>query len=248
MKVMYLPKFLHNYSLSRVALLLFMLVLFAVGAVPSYFSGKWAWVSPPNLVNLNQLRELTKTGLNLSEWETSEPQMVKIGGRNWVQQNIQEGDRFVAGLLLLNQTGSMHQPQVEWMDIDGFWRWKKDSERSLTFEVNPESTPNPDESVEVKARFFRGWTTDQTYAIAQWYSWPTGGNPAPFSWFWRDRLAQLQGNRLPWVAVTAIIPIEPFGEIESVRPLVESLSQNIQSALIEGPFNPLTTRAIPGDS
>lgn len=245
---MYLPKFLHNYSLSRVALLLFMLVLFAVGAVPSYFSGKWAWVSPPNLVNLNQLRELTKTGLNLSEWETSEPQMVKIGGRNWVQQNIQEGDRFVAGLLLLNQTGPMHQPQVEWMDIDGFWRWKTDSARSLTFEVNPESTPTPDESVEVKARFFRGWTPAQTYAIAQWYSWPTGGNPAPFSWFWRDRLAQLQGNRLPWVAVTAIIPIEPFGEIESVRPLVESLSQNIQSALIEGPFNPLTTRAIPGDS
>lgn len=245
---MYLPKFLHNYSLSRVALLLFMLVLFAVGAVPSYFSGKWAWVSPPNLVNLNQLRELTKTGLNLSGWETSEPQIVKIGGRNWVQQNIQEGDRFVAGLLLLNQTGPMHQPQVEWMDIDGFWRWKTDSERALTFEVNPESTPNPDESVEVKARFFRGWTTAQTYAIAQWYSWPTGGNPAPFSWFWRDRLAQLQGNRLPWVAVTVIIPIEPFGEIESVRPLVESLSQNIQSALIEGPFNPLTTRAIPGDS
>ncbi|HEY9837409.1 MAG TPA: cyanoexosortase B system-associated protein, partial [Vampirovibrionales bacterium] len=104
MKVMYLPKFLQNYSLARVALLLFMLVLFAVGAVPSYFSGKWAWVSPPNLVNLNEIRELTKTGLTLSGWETSAPQIVKIGGRNWVQQNIQEGDRFVGGLLLLNQT------------------------------------------------------------------------------------------------------------------------------------------------
>lgn len=235
---MYLPKFLHNYSLARVALLLFMLVLFAVGAVPSYFSGKWAWVSPPNLVNLNELKELTKTGLTLNGWETSAPQIVKIGGRNWVQQNIEEGDRFVGGLLLLPQTGPMHQPQVEWMDINGFWRWKSDSERSLTFEVNPESTPNPDEPVQVKARFFRGWTTAQTYALAQWYSSPTGGNPAPWSWFWRDRLAQLQGNRLPWVAVNVIIPIEPFGDIESVRPLVESLSQTIQNALIEGPFTP----------
>ncbi len=240
MKVMYLPKFLQNYSLARVALLLFMLVLFAVGAVPSYFSGKWAWVSPPNLVNLNEIRELTKTGLTLSGWETSAPQIVKIGGRNWVQQNIQEGDRFVGGLLLLNQTGPMHQPQVEWMDIDGFWRWKTDSERSLTFEVNPESSPNGDQGVQVKARLLRGWTTAQTYAIAQWYGWPTGGNPAPFSWFWRDRLAQLQGNRLPWVAVNIIIPIEPFGDIESVRPLIESLSQTIQQALIEGPFTPWT--------
>jgi cyanoexosortase B-associated protein len=243
---MYLPKFLQNYPLARVSLLLFMLVLFAVGAVPSYLSGKWAWVSPPNVVNLQGLRELTITGLSLRGWETTPPQQLRLGGRNWVQQNIQEGDRTIGALLLLNQSGPMHQPQVEWMDINGYWRWKTDSGRSLTFEVNPESTPpgatpqKGDSSVQVKARLFRGWTTSQTYAIAQWYAWPSGGNPAPSSWFWRDRLAQLQGNRLPWVAVSVIIPIEPLGDIELARPLIESLSQTVQGALMEGPFSPQT--------
>ncbi len=242
-KVMYLPKFLQNYPLARIALLLFMLVLFAVGAVPSYLNGKWAWVSPPNLINLKPLKELTTTGLKLSGWETTAPRTLRIAGRNWVQQDIQEGDRPIASLLLLNQSGPMHQPQVEWMDMDGYWRWKTDFERSLTFQVSPESTPTPaeitptsDQTVQVKARLFRGWTITQTYAIAQWYAWPTGGNPAPSSWFWRDRLAQLQGNRLAWVAVNVILPIEPLGDLESVRPLVESLSQNIQRALIQGPF------------
>jgi cyanoexosortase B-associated protein len=108
--------------------------------------------------------------------------------------------------------------------------WKTDSRRSLHFNV-PAAQPGSPE-VRVEARFFRGRTQTQTYALVEWYARSDGGHPNASQWFWLDRRAQLQGQRVPWVAVAILIPIEPLGDIEKVQPLAESLGQKVQAELI----------------
>ncbi|NEQ22843.1 MAG: cyanoexosortase B system-associated protein [Microcoleus sp. SIO2G3] len=224
----------------RFAVLIFLLVLVVVGAVPGYWTGNWSWATLPQVTNINQIRELRQTGLELPGWRTVGQKTVMIGGHQWSVQQIQQGKSKPIGLLLLPQSDHNSQPQVEWMDIDGLVKWKTDSYTKLQFEVEkslPDKSTGTTKptipSAKVEARFFRAWTQRRTVAVLQWYAWSGGGNPAPSRWFFADQLAQLRRNRVPWVAVCLQIPIEPLGDIEASRPLAESLGKIVQFALMQ---------------
>ncbi len=219
-------------SLPKLFLLIFLLVLIGWGAVPSYLKGSWAWQNPPLVPHLKELKELKTKGLTIDGWQTSSQEVKEVSGHKWFYQNLQNSKNNQAVLLLLPQVGIKEQPQVEWVDIKGFWRWKTDYHRSVQFKVeSPDRSARP---IAVKANYFQAWNPKQTYAVLQWYAFPNGGNPYPNHWFWADQIAQWQGRRVPWVAVNIQIPIEPLGDIQKVWPLAESLGQSVQSALMAG--------------
>ncbi|NJK39325.1 MAG: cyanoexosortase B system-associated protein [Oscillatoriales cyanobacterium SM2_3_0] len=84
--------------------------------------------------------------------------------------------------------------------------------------------------------FYQKQRLKQTYAVLEWYAWPSGGSPAPSHWFIADRKAQLSGNRAPWVAVGVLIPIKPLGNIEEAQSLAQSLGEEVQTALMAQAF------------
>lgn len=244
--LMPLRKVLQQYPpLPQVLLLLFGLVLVGVGAMPNYISGKWPWMAPPDLKTLKELKELQKSGVTLPGWNTLRDGPMPTGGHTWWRQDLKKEDGSTqAMLLLLAQTGPMKQPQVEWMDINGYWRWTVDSMRKSRFivetgEIQGDETGKKGDasfSARVEARFFRGWTGKQTYAVLQWYAFPDGGHSVPSRWFASDRISQLQGDRVPWVAASIIMPMEPLGDLEKMRPEAESLAKSVQAALMAGPL------------
>lgn len=149
-------------------------------------------------------------------------------------------------VMLRPQVWHREQPQVEWMDINGAQQWTADHRQSIflnTDEIESsssslggsesEGSESGDRAVPFRARYFRGWSRQQTYAVVQWYAWTTGGSPAISSWFWADQWQQWRDRqRMPWVAVTILIPIEPLGNIETARTIAKSLSQTLQAQLI----------------
>ncbi|MBO9999354.1 MAG: cyanoexosortase B system-associated protein [Cyanobacteria bacterium SID2] len=240
-----LPKILRRSSPFAVAAVVFLLLVLLVGAVPNYLSGQLPAREPPQ-VNLQGLKNLEETGLSLSGWTTVDLMTVNLGSGQWVMQTLMWDDPASpaekpgrATVLLHAQqgaTGTRSQPQMEWTDVRGLGNaqgdWNEDSHQRLQFEVETEDN----RTAEVSARFFRGWTPQQTYAIVQWYAWDTGGHPNLTNWFWVDRSARLAGERKPWVAVCLIAPIEPLGDIKNAQPLLESLSSRVQLALMEDGF------------
>lgn len=225
MKSPMLPQLLQRTLVFRVILAGFLILLIGLGTVPGYLTGYWPWAQPPKVANLKQLKNLREIGLTLPGWKTLNQDVQTIGGHKWSVQTIQRDDQTQALLMLRPPNDHKEQPEVEWMDINGAQQWETDSYRRLSFKGS-----NPEANVE--ARFFRAWTQQQTYAVMQWYAWPRGGNPAPSRWFWADQVAQLQRSRMPWVAVSLFIPIEPLGEIETVQSLALSLGQTIQNSLM----------------
>ncbi|MGB3495526.1 MAG: cyanoexosortase B system-associated protein [Elainellaceae cyanobacterium] len=164
-------------------------------------------------------------------------------------------------VMLRPQVWHREQPQVEWMDINGAQQWtvdhrqriflntegaessSSDSEllnsESLNLELSNSKPLNSglldlgDRSVSFTARYFRGWSRQQTSAVVQWYAWTTGGSPSINPWFWADQWQQLRDRqRMPWVAVTVLIPIKPLGNIDTARTTAKSLSQTLQAQLI----------------
>lgn len=223
--------------LTSAILIGFLAILVAIAALPGYLNLKWRWMEPPPVITLRQLQGLRQTGLTLPGWESVNQQEIPIGGHNWSIQSLQRGEQ-TAFLLLLPQNGPLDQPQVAWVDINGFQQqqsrqWRTDSRQIKPF--NLAATPEHPEA-NVKARYLRGWNQSQTYAILQWYAWPGGGHPAPSEWFWVDRMAQTRRDRAPWIAVCVLIPIEPLGDIEQVWPVAQSLGETIQSTLMAGPL------------
>lgn len=251
---MFRLKLPHCKQRSKSIILLCLLVLLALRALPSYATGQWPWTNVPQVATLKQLQSLHQTGVGLPGWRMLQRQTLKVGGHQWLAQAVhQEGaDTAAQGnaiLLLLPQKSQTEQPQVEWTDINGFEQWQVDSQgyRSFTAHVLAPKrfqTAKPD-AVQVRARFFRGWTQQQTYAVLQWYAWPQGGHPAPSRWFWRDQLTRWRSSlyspkgvhRTPWVAVSVQLPIEPLGEVEQAWPLLRSLAQAVQAALMAGPLS-----------
>ena len=224
-------KLLRRYQLSKIVVLVLLLVLVGVVAIPGYRTGRWPWTNPPPVINLKQLRNLRQNGMGLPGWEVIRVQNnVQIGGHRWLFEEIKK-DPTIAILLLLPQNSPKSQPQVEWLDIDGFHRWQTDSHRTLRFTVKlaPIGDKPPPT---VEARFFRSWTPKQTFAVMQWYAWPNGGSPATSRWFWEDSIARLSNRRASWVAVSIIVPIQPQGDIKTVQPLLESLGQTVQAKLM----------------
>lgn len=227
--------------------MVFLLILLVVGALPDYSRGK-APLDPIPQASLQGLKTLFETGLELPGWTTLDLRTIKLGPNDWVMQtlsrdgvDIEEGEVDRATVLLHPQTkqsGTSAQPQMEWLDVRGLGRvqgdnWTEDQNRHLRFSLD---TANAD--FQVTARYFRGWSSRQTFAVAQWYAWERGGHPSLIRWFWRDRTARLVGDRIPWVAVSILLPIEPLGDIQTVEPLTTSLAQKVQTALIRQGFTP----------
>ena len=217
--------------IAKLILVVLLLALVGLGALPGYLSGQWRWMAPPKLTALAELRTIRQTGLTLPNWQTLEQAPVQIGEHKWSRQIIKGSDNTQATLLLFTQNGPKDQPQVEWLDINGTQNWKTDSQQSFAFKVG-----NP--SAQVTAYWFRGWTKHQTYAVLQWYAWPNGGDSAPYRWFMADRLAQWHNQRMPWVAVSLLLPIEPLDDIAKYRSKVEALGQTVQTALMASALRP----------
>jgi cyanoexosortase B-associated protein len=225
-------KLLKENQFPKVAALLLLLLLLVIGAVPGYMAGQWQWQKLPPITSLKQLRQLRSQGLNLPGWETIEKGEQQIGGRKWLMQiTKKQGTQTQAILLLLPQTGSKDQPEVEWTEIQSWQQWNVAQYRPAEFTVKQAST-----EVKVEARFFRASTDKQTFAVLQWYAMPNGGSPSPLRWFVADQLAQLRKQRAPWVGVSIMIPMEPLGQVETTWSLTKSIGETVQAALIAGPL------------
>ena len=238
-------KLLRQYQLSKIVVLLFLLLLVGKVAIPGYATGKWPWTNPPPVTNLKQLKILRHEGLTLPGWQVIRVQNnVQIGGHRWLVQEIKEiqHPQRIAILLLLPQNGPKDQPQLEWLDIDGFHRWQRDADRPLRFTVELASIPNKPKST-VTAQFFRSWIPQQTipqqptipqqnFAVLQWYAWPNGGSTATSRWFWEDSMARLSNRRASWVAISIIVPFQPDTDIDSSIDIVKSLGQIVQAQLM----------------
>ena len=216
--------------ITRAMVVILLLIIIILGVVPGYLQGgNWQWSDLPKIVNVEQMRNLRTSGINLDNWQTQQQQKVRIGGNQWSAQIIQQKESKPIILLLLPQTYYLDKPYVEWVDINGLERWKTDSYEALKIPLESGNT--------VKARFFRAWNRRQTFAVVQWYAFPNGGHYSPTMWFLQDQLAQFSDHRLPWIAVCFRIPIEPLGEKEQALAQAQSLVREIQANLKENVFD-----------
>ncbi|WP_353929607.1 cyanoexosortase B system-associated protein [Okeanomitos corallinicola TIOX110] len=233
-----LSKHFKSKPISQVVLLILLLILLIIGAVPGYLTGKWQWKQPPPISNLKELRNILKVGLNIPGWQTIQQSESKIGEHKWSVQILQEQDSSVeAILLLLPQNGSRDQPEVEWTDISGWAKfrwggWDIAQDRTVEFTLDSVSEKNTNLTQKVKAKFFRATTKQKTFAVLQWYAMPNGGTSSSLHWFAVDQLAQWQKKRVPWMAVSIMIPMESFGQAETSLPKLESLGKKVQFALM----------------
>jgi len=158
--------------------------------------------------------------------------IVQIGGERWSYQELAhpEKDQPPIGIFLLPQVDNKKMPEVEWVDLRGTEGWRQEGLRALKFAV-----PVGDRPVSVTARFFRA-AAERTFAVVQWYAWPTGGSRSPLAWFWHDQGAQLRRQRQPWVAVCLKIPMRAQDELDAMQPLAESLARDVQAALLADIF------------
>lgn len=225
-----------------VALLLLAIAL-AV-ALPGYGGQPRPWAQPLQMRQLEQVRALRQSGLSLSGWQTEDREEIRIGVRRWLMQTLvreRSGDG-VEGvsasptsvlLLLRSPMRSEDMPEIDWVSFSGEFGLRVDSRQSLHFSLeNPGQSP-----ISVETRFSRHWNADQTYAVVQWYAWPTGGSADPGRWFWADqRMQWTQQQRMPWVAIALLLPMEPLGNLEDARADAERLAEAVQSALMTGAF------------
>ena len=229
--------------LYKLLVVIFLLAIAAASAVPLYLSGNWTLSKVPELSNVPALQRLQKSGLTLPGWQTTVQKTIEIAGHKWSMQAIAPAAPSSAApssepqtapvLLLRPQTWHRDLPQVDWMDIRGARGWTEDSDRPLSFSVPRSGTA----SIPVEARFFRGWTDEQTYAVLQWYAWKDGGNAAPSGWFWAEQRSQLRDRQhLSWVGISLLLPIQPLGEIASAQSQIEALGKQVQTALIADVF------------
>ncbi|MBD2521019.1 cyanoexosortase B system-associated protein [Nostoc sp. FACHB-133] len=236
-------KFFKENQFNQVAALLLLLLLLAIGGIPGYLTGHWQWKQPLPVTNLHELKQIRNTGLALPGWQTIEQSEQQIGEHKWSLQVMKkEGSQSQAILLLLPQNGPMDQPEVEWTDVNGWGRsrwgkWDIAQSRSAEFTVKQsEKLASNVVETKVEARFFRAATPQQTFAVLQWYAMPDGGNSSPFHWFLADQLAQWRKQRIPWVSVSILIPMEPLGQVETSWSLAKSMGETVQSTLMAGPL------------
>lgn len=259
-----LPRKLPKKSLAKLITVATLALFVAVSALPQYSSG-WSWTTPPKLPQASRvaLQAMPDQGLALPGWTTNEQINTKLGGHTWSIQQLspdpasgektaQESVRSKTSsivLLLRPQIYGADQPEVEWLDVKGSQRWKTDSHQKLFVDVpmsDNENTPlksskNP-RTVRISSDFFRAWSKEQTYAVLQWYAWPTGGSASPSRWFWADQKAQWHRHqRMPWVAVSLWLPIAPLGDIASRTALAESLASSLQQTLLQTIFQSAPT-------
>ena len=107
---------------SQIIIVILMTVLLIGVALPGYISQKLVWRDMPQLKTLPQLQTIRKEGLTLSGWQTVNIQSIKIGNQEWLKQEVKR-DKKNAIVLLFPQNYYKDQPQVEWMDLNGFLGW-----------------------------------------------------------------------------------------------------------------------------
>lgn len=219
----------------RLLAAIFVLAIALTQALPHYFTGAWAWTHPPQVKQLEQLQALQKQGLTVPDWQPLSQEAMRLGGHRWsVQQFVAPTPQLpttdmTVVLMLRPQLENTDQPQIDWVNIGSEFGWTADSDRWIEF-----SAPAPSgHSTLVQARFLRYWDHSQTYAAVQWYAWSNGGSANSSRWFWVDQVSQWRDRqRMPWVAVSLLIPIEPLGELDATRAIAQSLGQTVQSTLL----------------
>ncbi|MBD2090436.1 cyanoexosortase B system-associated protein [Microcoleus sp. FACHB-1515] len=209
----------------RLIVALLVLAIAAVPTLPRYLTQTWPWDKLPSVPAIESLQSIERNGLTLPDWTTQAQQAIEVNGRTWSAQSLRAANGQQAVLLLRPQTWPRDQPQVEWTDIDGLHHWTVDSRSRFTFAA---------ESRSITARWFRGWSEKQTYAVLQWYAWSTGGDSRPAHWFWADQQQQWRTrDRMPWIAVCVLIPVPPLSEIAPVKTAAIALGQTIQAAIVQ---------------
>ena len=198
-------------------------------ALPQYLSGQWPWQSPLDVPQIRAVRNLKETGLAVQGWSQEFQQKISIGGDQWSVQQLTHGSNSTQEQMILflkPQGQSKDQPEVEWIDLKGAQKWQTSHPRRLRMGSLTVDT-------------FRAWTSNQTFAVAHWYALPETGHPAPHHWFWRDQRYQWRrGERLPWVAVSVLVPMQPLGDVSLLYSDLERLSQLVQMSLVSQVFNP----------
>ncbi|MBD2667067.1 hypothetical protein B6N60_04291 [Richelia sinica FACHB-800] len=236
--MIYLSKLLKERQLSQVLVLIFLIVLLGLGAFPGYITGRWQWKQPPAIAKLQELKKIRQNGLDIPGWKITDKLEPRIGEHKWLLQMMKKGQETTpVTLLVLPQNGPNDKPQIEWTDINSWgklsWgKWDISQERDAEFNVKTTSQSGKILTTPIKARFFRVVTSQQTFAVLQWYAMPDRGNPSPVNWFFADQLAQWHRQRVAWAAVTILIPMEPLGQVETYWQATESLGQTVQSALL----------------
>ena len=231
----------NNKKIMQWVLVVALAGIVAIAALPSYFSGQWPWSAPLKVPQINQLRTLKDTPLDLPGWQVMEHQEISISGNDWgvAEYRATESvdvDQQITDFALLLRPQPWHsgQPEVEWVDIRGSQGWQVNDLHNVRFSV----LGRDGKQLAVTARYFRGLNEQSTFAVMQWYAWPTGGHPAPGRWFWVDQTQQWgQRERMPWVAVSVLLPIEPVGNIRPYSEAAIAIGQMIQTSLIDSIFS-----------
>ncbi|MBF2018641.1 MAG: cyanoexosortase B system-associated protein [Hydrococcus sp. C42_A2020_068] len=225
MAAMNLIKIKKSLSITRMALVLLLIAIAAIGTIPGYLGGQWSWVDLPKVTQIERLKNLRDNGLTLPGWKTIEQQQVLIGGNQWSYQKLEREGKNSVELWLMPQDYYKNHPQVEWTDLNGFERWQTDSHKTLNL------------TDRVSASFFRAWNR-KTYAVVQWYAWAGGGNVSSLQWFLADQWAQLHRRRAAWVAASLKIQIDPLSSVESTEAFAQSLAQTVRTTLEKEIFHP----------
>lgn len=223
--------------LTRILLLLFLAIILTIGAVPGYLVGQWKWQNPPAVKTLAQLKAIRKQGIQVPGWPTQEQRSVILGEHPWSIQQIKNDRNEDASLFLFTQNGPKDQPQIEWSEINGIQRWQTDSEGEQSFDFKLADS-NSSVTSSVTAKIFRAWTAKRTYAVLEWYGWIDGGHPSPSHWYVADRIAQLKGQRQPWIAVAIMVPMEPLDDLNKYRDRLAELAKTVQLQLANQALRP----------
>jgi cyanoexosortase B-associated protein len=225
------PKFL---SLGQFVVIVLLAVVFCWAALPGYVNGgQWPWKQLPPVVSLKQMQQIPRLGIPLAHWQTVAQAQLEISGQTWSRQTLvaKEGAGVPVGtqatLLVHPQLAPLDRPKSEWNSLQRYFGWTEDELRRLALPVAGLGQP-------VQARFLRAWAPAQghTTALLQWYAWPDGGSDRPGDWFWRDRQAQLQDQRSPWIAVSLMLPLEPLGPLAPQQDNATALGQAVHQALL----------------
>lgn len=222
----------------NLALVVVLTALAGMAILPAYFNGQWPWTTTPQVAQLDQLRALQTDGLTLPGWQLTLAEPIDINRQTWTLAEYRASSSTAQtapvqqfAVLLHPQPWHSNQPQLEWIDLAGAQNWRVESRRRLKIAPSPSAGS-------VNARFFQAWGDRQSFAVVQWYAMPSGGYPSPGHWFWANQWSQLTRRTLtPWVAVSALLPMEPLGAIADYQPLATDLAGLIQHQLEATVFN-----------
>lgn len=223
---------LSKIKYTKIVAIAFLLILIIFGTLPGYITGNWHWIKPPKIVNMKSLINLQQQGIKINGWKTIAQETRKIADHKWSTQQIRNNNNIIAFVMLRPQTDNIGQPLVEWFDVNNSQGWQIDSERNVNIQLSLGEKP-----INIEAKYFRAITKKNHFAVLQWYAWPNGGHYDFIRWLWADRLAQLSRRRAPWVAICIALRINSQDNLEKYWPLLESLSQNIQTTINTEIFN-----------